>query len=48
MEVKKPYEQAKTQLLLVSRESVITTSSITKNGVDGTGDIINSEWSVGN
>ena len=47
MEVKKPYEQAKTQLLLVSRESVITTS-ITKNGDDGTGDIINSEWSVGN
>lgn len=47
MEVKKPYEQAKTQLLLVSRESVITTS-ITKNGVDGTEDLINSEWSVGN
>jgi len=47
MEVKKPYEQAKTQLLLVSRESVITTS-ITKNGVDGTRDLINSEWSVGN
>lgn len=47
MEVKKPYEQAKTQLLLVSRESVITTS-ITKNGVDGTADLINSEWSTDN
>ena len=47
MEVKKPYEQAKTQLLLVSRESVITTS-ITKNGVDGTGYLINSEWSTDN
>lgn len=47
MEVKKPYEQAKTQLLLVSRESVITTS-ITKNGIDGTGDLINSEWSTEN
>lgn len=45
MEVKKPYEKATAQLLLVSTESVISTS-ITDNGVDGTGDTIGTEWSV--
>lgn len=45
MEVKKPYEKATAQLLSVSTESVISTS-ITENGIDGTGDTIGNEWSV--